>query len=397
MSCAIHHGGGVGTYKTFAVIQRHAIPELKKGRTVISTIRGFDSCRVIEAVLDIELHRDSKIIFVDLETTEGIEKIRRFWEWVPEGAFIIIDEAQLIYPKSKRVSTYDYPARDGMSSEQTAEVDNRPHGFVHAFTMQRHFNWDLVIITPNVKMLVPEIKEVSQVAYEHKYMGGLIPWAKHGWREIQHNPLETGKGSAHPPVRYTADRRIYKVYKSTKTGNHSRSQSERSIFANPKIISTFLIAIFALVVLFWLLFTKIFVSKKPVSSPSDSVQTAQVFSSSLDNNGAVRDDASISGVQPILVKSVETTRFHSKTMSIVGKFFDEYIIEVGVPPDSVQFTTGYLFNNGVKLKVISDCFIEMTFDDILYNVRCPLHRRTVSPSEESKRLEIKPFTAITGA
>ena len=402
MACAIHHGGGVGTYKTFSVLQRHAIPQLQAGRTVISTVRGFDSIRVIEAVLDIEIPDEASIVFVDLEKTEGIERIRRWWEWVPKGAYIIIDEAQLIYPKGKRLSNYDYPARDGLTSEEAAEEDDRPNGFLQAFTMQRHFNWDLAVITPNVKMLLPEITQVSQVAYEHKYMGGLVPWAKHGWREIQHSPLETGKSSKHPPVRYTADKRIYRVYKSTKTGGHSVANAERSILQNSKVISVFLFAIVSLSVCFYVLFNRFFSSSDVLPVEKNSVSSVQMVDSADNNNGVNSDAIPVSGVQlDSLAEPVraETTGFHSSVMSIVGVFLDEYIIEVGVPPDAVQFSTGFLYRNGVKLNIVSDCLIEMEFADQLYNVRCPLHRRYFK--EESKdrqnlNIDIKPLAAITG-
>jgi len=398
MTCAIHHGGGVGTYKTFSVLQRHAIPQLLNGRVVVSTVRGFDSIRVIEAVLDIEIPESAKIIYVDLETTEGIDKIRRWWEWVPEGAYIIIDEAQLIYPKSKRIASYDYPEKEGRTSAESAEIDNRPNGFLQAFTMHRHYNWDLVVITPHIKMLVPEIKEVSQVAYEHKYMGALLPWAKHGWREIQHSPLETGKGSAHPPVRYTADRRIYKVYKSTKTGNHSDGNSERSIFQNPKVISTFGIIFLSISLFFWLLFTQILKPKNAVAAEENSLPVVQIPNIAGANNGINSNDVQIDSIQHSLEPvPIETTKFHSATMAIVGKFFDEYTIEIGLPPNAVQFSTGYLFRNGVELNIISDCHIQMTFNDVLYNVRCPLHKRKSEPVEKDNTIRVAPFGALTGA
>ena len=105
-----------------------------------------------------------------------------------------------------------------------------------------------------------------------------------------------------------------------------------------------------------------------------------------------------SGIQPVVaVDAIETTRFHSVTMAIVGKFFDEYTIEIGLPPNAVQFSTGYLYQNGVELKIISDCHIQMTFNDVLYNVRCPLHQRKFEPVEKNNKIKVTPFTALTGA
>jgi len=397
MAAVIHHGGGVGTYKTFAVLQRHAIPELQAGRTVISTVRGFDSIRVIEAVMNIEIPESAEIIFVDLETTEGIEKIRRWWEWAPIGAYIIIDEAQLIYPKGRRVGTYDYPAKNGLSSEESAENDKRPNGFLQAFTMQRHYNWDLAIITPNIKMLLPEIQQVTQVAYEHKYMGGLLPWAKHGWREKQHSPLESGSATAHPAVRYKADKRIYQVYQSTKTGSHSATNGERSVFQNPKIISILLFSFSAVVLFIYLFFFKILAKGNgdiPVENPRVNVQ---VSSAANPVHGVDSNNIQVNSVQPVVVP-IETTKFGSSVMSIVGKMFDEFVIEIGMPPTSYQMTTKQLFENNVKIKIVNDCLIVLTHIDIEYNVRCPMHNRNFENQERSVRTPIKlePFGALTG-
>jgi len=404
MATDIHHGGGVGTYKTYSVIQRQAIKQLQAGRVVVSTIRGFDSIRVIEAIMDIEIPSSAEIIFVDLETTKGIERIRKFWEWIPIGAYIIIDEAQLIFPKSRKISTYDYPKKNGLSSEESAEIDNRPNGFLHAFTMHRHFQWDITIITPNIKMLLPEIKEVTQVAYEHKYMGSLLPWAKHSWREIQHNPLETAKASKHPPVRYTADKRIYKVYKSTKSGEHTSSSSERSIFKNPKIIQALVFSVVAVGLFLYMVFSVIISEETIASSKKIPVPDGKIPDFSIRSNGDIRDSVSISSKDTVsrldskTPIAIETTRFHSDTMAIVGKFFDEFIIEIGLPPNATQFNTGYLFKNGVKLKIVSDCLIEMQFNDITYNVRCPLHpRKFQEEREQRKPLILNPIATFTGA
>ena len=400
MATVIHHGGGVGTYKSFAVVQRHAIPQLQTGRVVISTIRGFDSIRVIEAVLGLEIPDESEIIFVDIETTKGLNKIRRWWEWAPKGAYIIIDEAQKVYPKSKKIDKYDYIPRDGMTSEETAEKDNLPDGFITAFTMQRHYNWDLAIICPNIKMLVPEIKEVTQTAYEHRRMSDLVPWRKHGWREKQHSPNETAKSSIFDPIQYNADTRIYQVYKSTKTGEHTNSGAERSIFTNPKVIFALSTIVLSIGLLIYLLLFHVFgqgsssaveKSNEIVVKSSDIASTNYVDNSvkhSVSNDG---DDVLEPGPEYI-----ETTTFDSPRMAIVGRMFKDYIIEIGVGKEAYQLTTGQLYRNGVEVEIINNCKISLKHADQNYMVRCPLHRRSFAESKKIKSVTFNPLVNQAG-
>jgi len=399
MAAVIHHGGGVGTYKSFSVIQNHVIPQLIKGRIIVSTIRGLDSIRVIEAVLDIECHKDSEIIFVDIESIEGMEKIRRWWEWVPIGAYIIIDEAQLVYPKSKKITEYNYPASNSMTSEEAAQYDDRPMGFMHAFTMQRHNNWDLAIITPSIKMLVPEITQVAQVCYEHKRMGDLMPWKKHGWREIQHAPTERASSSVYGATQFTADKRIYKCYKSTKTGEHSISGSERSIFKNPRIIFAFSIIFISVIALVYLLIFQVFGSGGTLDSSRDRVDIVEVSDNADINYGsngnntkmAVFNSNTLAEIRPI-----ETTSFDSPIMAIVGKLFKGYVIEIGRYPDAYQITTLDMYKNGATINIVSDCEIQMKIQEVDYVVRCPMHNR-IFKQEKNNPITINPspFNLLT--
>lgn len=404
MATVIHHGGGVGTYKTFAVIQRHAIPQLQKGRTVVSTIRGFNSTRVIEAVLDIELPESAKIIYVDIDTIEGVRKIRKWWEWVPEGAYIIIDEAQKVYPKGHKIADYDYPARtqeiDGveqpLSSAEAADFDNRPSGLVHAFTMQRHWNWDLALITPNIRMLIPELKEVTQVAYAHRKMGDLVPWRKHGWRETKHHPEESWKSSITPPIQYNADKRIYKVYQSTKTGDHKDGGAEQSIFKNPKVLTLLITIGISVPTFLYMLYGTIFnqgVNPVPVQG---NANPQQIPASSRSNHVTPVPNATRSSTTHSVTQFQETTRLEfTQHISIIGQIGSDFIFEFGYPPDTYQLTTQDLTDSGVTVNHVNDCLAFLVTDTQKFRVRCPLHRRHFEAPKDQEQIpiNINPFQA----
>lgn len=98
MATSIHHGPP-GSYKSFSIVQRFAIPALEQGRVVVSNIRAFSSLQaIIDAFPEKTFSPDSKIIFVDTTTHNGRLHMACWFQWVPFGALILIDEAQRIYP-----------------------------------------------------------------------------------------------------------------------------------------------------------------------------------------------------------------------------------------------------------------------------------------------------------
>ena len=268
MATSIHHGSP-GSFKSFSLVQRFAIPALQSGRCVVCNIRGFDSLeRIIEQFPDIDFPESAQLIYLETTTRDSRLVMAGWFHWVPIGALIIIDEGQEIYPDRRdfRLESLDvFVCPDGFEVEETAEP--RPVDVFTAYDKQRHYQWDIFISTTNVAKIKSEIRQVTEWAYRHRSLSGLFPWMKNSWVEHQHDAETSGKSESHrvgSPVRYKADPRIFRCYKSTATGGVTESQAGNSILRNPKV----LFSLVSIVACFFV-FLYLFASKTNDSSVTD--------------------------------------------------------------------------------------------------------------------------------
>ncbi|EZN80132.1 zonular occludens toxin domain-containing protein, partial [Pseudomonas aeruginosa] len=180
MSIKIHHGPN-GSYKTSGAIQDDAVPALKDGRVIITNVRGFTLERAYQVFPD--LPNTAEIINLDLESLEDLEKTRTWFQWAPRGAFLIFDETQLLFPKSwreKDLERFDYPG-----GPEAAHAADRPMGWLDAWTRHRHFNWDIVLTTPNISYIRDDIRMTCEMAYKHSNLAVIgIPGR---YKEAQHD------------------------------------------------------------------------------------------------------------------------------------------------------------------------------------------------------------------
>lgn len=192
MSIKIHHGPN-GSYKTSGAIQDDAVPALKEGRLIITNVRGFTLERVLQVMP--ELPSSVDIINLDLESLDDMERMRTWFQWAPRGAFIIFDETQLVFPKAWRerdLERFDFPG----GPEAAAKAD-RPMNWLDGWTRHRHWNWDIVLTTPNIayKRQYKTARGFSGKAIDI-VMGGLISLlaregvdAKKGFKAIRQLPI----------------------------------------------------------------------------------------------------------------------------------------------------------------------------------------------------------------
>jgi zona occludens toxin len=255
MATSIHHGAP-GSFKSFTLIQRFAIPALITGRCVVSNVRGFDSLdRVITQFPDVVFPESAQLIYLETTTRDSKMVMAGWFHWVPIGAMIIIDEGQEIYPdrrdfKLESLDTFVCP--DGFEVEQTNEP--RPVDVFTAYDKQRHYQWDIFISTTNIAKIKSEIRQVTEWAYFHRSLAGLnIPWLKNSWKEHQHDPEQNGKSESHRTSsrRFKADPRVFECYKSTATGGVTESQAGTSILKNPALFFPMFLIVACLGFLFW--------------------------------------------------------------------------------------------------------------------------------------------------
>lgn len=249
MATRIHHGAP-GSYKSFTLVQRFAIPALIEGRAVVTNIRGFNSVdRVIAQFPDKDFSPNARIIWIDTTTQAGRTKMAKWFHWCPFGAMIIIDEVQQVYPDRRdfKLESLDkYTPEEGEIIEDIGLAEGRPEDVFTAYDKQRHYNWDIFCSTPNIAKVKKEIREVSEWAYRHRDLSGLLPWKKNTWIEHQHDAESSGKAASHrvgSPTEYKADPRVFACYQSTATGEHVASKAGRSIFQDKKLVGLFCLII----------------------------------------------------------------------------------------------------------------------------------------------------------
>ncbi|MDD5277455.1 MAG: zonular occludens toxin domain-containing protein, partial [Methylovulum sp.] len=257
-----------------------AIPALMEGRAVVCNIRGFDSMeRVKAAYPDSQFPDTARIIWVDTTTKQGRHKMACWFHWAPFGALIIIDETQQVYPDRRdfKLESLDKYIPDfGDIIEDIGLPEGRPEDVFTAYDKQRHYNWDIFCSTPNISKVKKEIREVSEWAYRHRNMSGVLPWWKNRWREFQHDPENTGKSLSHyagTPKDYKADQRIFACYSSTATGAHSAVKTQDGLFKDPKL--RVLAVVIALCVGWWVY--QIFWGHSRISLNKDSPVPAAVL------------------------------------------------------------------------------------------------------------------------
>lgn len=370
MATSIHHGSP-GSFKSFSLVQRFAIPALKAGRVVVCNIRGFDSIeRIIEQFPDIDFPDTSRLIYLETTTRESRMIMAGWFHWVPIGAMIIIDEGQEIYPDRrdfKLESLDQFVCPEGFEVEETAEP--RPVDVFTAYDKQRHYNWDIFISTTNVAKIKSEIRQVTEWAYRHRSLAGLFPWLKNTWMEHQHDPENNGKSESHrigSPIKYKADLRIFNCYKSTATGGVTESQAGQSILKNPTFLLALSFFIPAFCLFLYFIYTHIFEASfiEPVKSASPVSSPFSVPTSMAKNNPVKSDVKSVSALSAVEVPAARS--FGYDLISIAyNDVRDLTKIKFNYVLNNVIKTIGldYFVSQGVKFVSRGICTVDLIAKD----------------------------------
>jgi len=373
MSIVIHHGHP-GSYKSFGVLQRHAIPALMKddsegapfpnGRTVVTNIRGFDSVEKVEEALGITLGDESEILNVSTEGRDEKNYMARWFHWAPQGAMVIIDEAQAIYPakrKDFRPENLDYPG-----GEDQAKQDERPADMFEAYDMHRHYNWDVFLCTPNISKVHTDIRQAAQVAFRHYSMGELLPWKKGKWREVEHDPENNGKSKSHAygvPKEYKADPTIFATYQSTKTGDHQSNQGPQSVFKDKRIVGYLSLSVLSVLV-FIALAVSIF-QRERTFGPTDPADIQNIDATGID---ALSDGRDVRRPQTDpqnrggLAHNAHEHPLQDAALRIAGTLNRAYLFHAHDPTGDFSLTQRELFNYGYRVLYLRPCYAQLWWE-----------------------------------
>lgn len=250
MSISIHHGAN-GSYKSAGVVQDEFIPAAITGRCVITNLRGCTTDNTFQVLP--ETHDDFEVIHIDTSTKDGRERMARWFHWAPQGALLLFDEPSILFPKRWRDS--DIKKLDNVDILKRMELDptfNEDHPYYmpvtmeEAFQMHRHWNWDIVIMTPNIKFVRAEIRDTAEGAYKHRNnkMIGLPGSYNQGFHKAEEN-------GTNPTQFLSVEKKkikpiTFKLYQSTKTGKFQDSNSGTSLFKNGRLMVALVVAVSAL-------------------------------------------------------------------------------------------------------------------------------------------------------
>lgn len=395
MTAVIHHGPP-GSFKSFSIVQRVMIDALKKGRVVVTNMRGFNDVNHIAETMGFDAPDTAKIYAVDADTEEGFQHIARFFQWAPAGALIVIDEAQRAYPTRLRsFSDYDQPDDVVLSDDegnpfldQDGQPIYRPPTVENAFDQHRHCNWDIYLSTPNITKIHKEIRGVCEWAYRHRDITGIHPFSKRQkWREFKHDPEFSGKSVSHyfgTPQTYRVDKRVFTCYQSTKTGKAKGSNENISILRDRKIqLAIFLVCGSALY-----LFSKVSEVYDQFSGNDQSIiaQTADLPSSlPVSDPEHVASDA-----RAVVHRSPSHTLGHALTgftLRYVGSINDQLLFHVYLDDrEYIVFNDQDLAETGFQVEIVTDGFVRLVHDTGLHEIYAfaePVSRPGRDSSERS--------------
>lgn len=373
MSIKIHHGPP-GSYKTSGAIADDMLQAIKAGRYIVTNIRGMSRDRVLQNLDDIPETFDLE--FIDTSTSAGRDRLAIWFHWLPHGAYLFIDEAQSIWPKSWRdsdLAKLNYPG-----GTDKAKADDRPKDWADAFDQHRHYNWDICLTTPKISKIRDDIRGASECAFKHKnqaILGGLFKG-----KYIEGFHLADDNGSSANDFLSINNKKlskksvVWKLYDSTQTGLHQDTKAGLSIFKNPRVL--LLLAGAAAAVLY--AGTRDFSgverlagakldNQKPVqvTTASPVVVGAQAVPSDYRTFGAGVDVDSDKDFHPLGVLKI----YISGTLRNALKTVTLYTIysETGRP---FTLTSLDLINAGYSVHSLNDCLSVLEYQKLQINVTC---------------------------
>lgn len=383
MSITIHHGAN-GSYKTSAVIQDYFIPAALSGRTVVTNIRGVsaeNTYQKLEGVPD-----GFEVIFVDTKTTEGKERIKRWFHWVPVGALLLFDEAGSTFPKA--MSASEIKSLDYEGGADRAKADNRPLTWIEAWQEHRHWNWDIVLSCPNIKSVRDDIRETTEGAYKHKNLAVLGSMFKGKYNEGYHSAADNGTSSSHFTTVSDAKKIkpiVFELYESTATGKTTDTLNGGNIFMQVKVLLPLVVAVAALGYSFTSGGFDYFIDPtanlpsghdSPASSAAAPVPIVQSTSKDRSIPSGNVPDKQVVPADPV------TPQHPLKDLSLqilgfaqnhdTGRFvyWFELVTGQGEQAQKRRLTTVDLNNLGYTVTGVADCLAQFKFQNIIFSVSC---------------------------
>lgn len=383
------HWGDNGSYKTAGCVMDDIIPAIKDGRTIVTNIRGLTYERCLDVFPDAP--STFKMINLNLDSKDGLDRCRNWFQWVDHGSLVVFDEVALVFLQSWRDS--DLKQFDWVGGVDAAFEAGRPSTWLDAWTRHRHWGWDVVLTTPDIKYIRNDIRQTSQSAYKHTNYGVLGPLFKKlvgDYKEVFH----AASSNQPSPKSITRNRRIdplvWDLYDSTANGQVTKDFAGTSIFKSIPLLLGLLVCILA--------FSYSFLSGG-YSGISNGIQTVnqdpivsdQVYNSKdlvVSSNNVSSDisskDASI--VSFLRLHSISIASYASLVRDrSTADPLDGYSFLFETDDSSFEVTTIALKRMGVSVFFYSDCVSLLEFQSWSKMVGC------YNPSDDDVNDEVESY------
>tara|TARA_R110002124_G_scaffold258410_2_gene424221 strand:- start:12234 stop:13487 length:1254 start_codon:yes stop_codon:yes gene_type:complete len=386
--------GGNGAYKSASAVEFDIIPELLKGRIVVTNIRGCTLEKCIEQYP--EIPDTANVIYIDTSVAGSMDKLQTWFRWAPHGSLIVLDEIQNIHRQAwreKDLQKFILKVEvNGVKREATyeeAEQLGQPYDFLDAFTRHRHFNWDIVFTTPNIKYLRTDIRNTTEIAY--RQANGALLGFKGRFKRSMHDADENKPNANSLTQTLKIKQKTFKCYDSTSTGKVQDTRAGTNIFKSPRLIMALACSIGAFCyAVFSGGFDALF--NPPSSAPAEISQqaTSAVSKDGVKSASVGSQDAAVqaghttinllsSEPVPVDTNIISNDVFSSYDASITyfegfssGKVI-YFLIEFDKWKENgkaFSLSSGELLNIGYRFKWLSECAVMLYFGESERLITC---------------------------
>lgn len=301
MAVIIRHGPA-GSYKSALIVSKHIIPALLNGEIVVTNVEGMYPLEVIKEKLKgkFDFPDEAKLIRIGSLTIEYQELWRNWFNWMPLGVKIIVDEIQDIYPTSFKkdldcrpfadfesllpknliecfheqkdiIKASDFDEGDTDDTGKTRFTDDGhiqyPLTLNGAYKRHRKFNWDMVLGTPDINEVSAMIRGVAETAFVQRSRDSVPIFKRKPWIG-EHNPKSNGltikKGFTSTE---TVPLWAFLCYKSTQTGKVTKSGTSKNPLKSPVLILSLLFGVICFGYAITRLYTVFFADDLPPETP----------------------------------------------------------------------------------------------------------------------------------
>ncbi|EDP60031.1 zonular occludens toxin domain-containing protein [Vibrio sp. AND4] len=457
MATSFRYGHG-GSYKSACAVWFDLLPALREGRVCITNIHGMQPLKVIEKRLGEKFPDSARLIRISSRNPEGFELWKYFFCWAPIGAFILIDECQQIFSVNagfKMANIHKRPFSDfeshlpegfselfhsrwltvDTSSLDNGEIDDcqrtrfdeqgriiYPENFNNAFMEHRHYNWDIVLLTPDFAQVPKELKGVAELAKQHKGKDGVF-FSNRKPRILEHDPTRTVTKPSKDDVVYNlkVPLDVHLLYASTVTGQITKAGLGKNVFLNPKFLAAMALVVLSLGYIIYALINMVSGSEASTEAGTQPNQTTQQNSVSSSHSQARynQGSASHSGVgsggfdcsgtdcgsrayhdigtvpewfplansETIYVSAVE--RWHRQHSIRLRVHF-----EVVTPRGVTYLNDSFLKKLGIQMNYLDDCLVQLSSGDSNFYVTCSPYEQYAQVQEQD--IELKPMGGLFG-